>query len=609
MCKFAFAAVTVDRLIAWKNTTSKTLDLASAILEIMNTIIANIGVNTALDTDQISDKKTGMGNLFNSKPLIVILVPVVVMLLSTILFAIFIDHIVFRDLTNNVRKVSVQKAHGAGQIIRMLPVDFSKSLRQDDVTGGSLNALQNQIGILSQYYEARVTVVADDGVVLADSDMSTYQLKTAQNHAKRPEIMQAQSSGQGFGRRHSSTLDIEFLYTAIPLKLNGKAITVRIATPLNEVFAQRKEIRELLALGVLSSILIVVFFAIIFGKKLSNSIKVDRDRLEASVIERTAALSTLQELGSMLAMCHNLEEAGNVIGAQLPILIPDSCGALALMNNSRDLMVVDHEWGGVWSKGEFYPPDTCWSLRKNEVHVSGNGQLACQHLTADAADSICIPLMAQGETLGIIHLRGNAQKSLPEKSLAMAHSIGKEVAVAISNLKLRQSLEQQALHDPLTGLYNRRHLMDQFSNISAKANQKDQPFCLLIVDVDHFKKYNDQYGHDAGDYVLTQLAKQFRKSLGTSDIACRMGGEEFAIILANSDVDQADEFANRLRSDIENLNLIFQGRPLGEITISIGLSSYPDEGTTLQGLIKSADELLYVAKNSGRNRVCKAQAA
>lgn len=564
-------------------------------------------MNTAIENN---NKMTGMDKLFDSKPMIAICVPVLIMLMSTILSAVFIDHVIYRDLVNNVREGSVQKAHGAGQIIRLLSVDISSPRQQEDVANGSLTALQNQIGILSQYYETRVSVIAENGVVLADSDMSTYQLKTAQNHAKRPEIMQAKSSGKGFSQRHSSTLGFDFLYAAIPLELNGNFITVRIATPLSEIFAQRTEIRKLLGLAVFSCMLIVVFAAVAFGKKLSTSIKLGRDRLEASVIERTAALSTLQELGSMLAMCHNLEEAGGVIEAQLPILIPDSCGALALMNNSRDLMVVDHEWGGVWTKGQFYAPDTCWSLRKNEVHLSGNGHLVCQHLEAnDATGMVCIPLMAQGETLGIIHLCESARKPLSSQSLTMAHSIGKEVAIAISNLKLRQSLEQQALHDPLTGLYNRRHLMDQFSNISARANQNNQPFCLLVVDVDHFKKYNDQYGHDAGDYVLTQLAKQFRKSLRASDIACRMGGEEFAIILADSDSDQADEFANRLRSNIENLHLIFQGRPLGEITISIGLSSYPDEGTTLQELIQSADELLYVAKNSGRNRVCRAEAA
>lgn len=571
--------------------------MAGTALDPMNTIIEN------------NSKMTGMEKLFNSKPMVAICMPVLIMLMSTILSAIFIDHVIYRDLVNNIRMDSVQKAHGAGQIIRLLSVDVSVPRQQKDVTNGSLTPLQNQIGILSQYYQARVSVIADDGVVLADSDMSTYQLKTTENHAKRPEIMQAISSGQGFSQRYSATLDIDFVYAAIALKLDGSSVTVRIATPLSALVVQRTEIRKLLGLAVLSCMLIVVFAAAAFGKKLSTSIKLARDKLEASVVERTAALSTLQELGSMLAMCHNLEEAGDVIGAQLPILIPDSCGALALMNNSRDLMVVSQEWGDVWAKGQFYVPDTCWSLRKNEVHLSGNGHLFCQHLEADAAGTVCIPLMAQGETLGVIHLCKSAHKPLSSQSLSMAQSIGKEVAIAISNLKLRQSLEQQALHDPLTGLYNRRHLMDQFSNISARATQKMQPFCLLIIDVDHFKKYNDQYGHDAGDFVLTQLAKQFRNSLRSSDMACRMGGEEFAIVLADIDLERAEEFANRLRSKVENLNLVFEGRPLGEITISIGLSCYPDEGTTLLELIKFADELLYVAKNSGRNRVCRAQAA
>lgn len=555
-------------------------------------------------------KSIGIGQLFKSRSQILVLVPICVMLVSTILFTLFIDQILFQNMMTNVRKDSVQKAHGTGQIVRLLQLDFSRSYNQKEVISKPLRMLQNQVGILSQYFESRVTVIADSGVVLADSDMSAFQLTNAQNHAERPEILQAKLNGKGISQRHSATLGIDFLYAAVLLKLDGNAITVRIATPLDVIISQRDSIRYLLVLGALSSILIVGFAALAFGRKLSTSIKMERDKIESGVSARTEILSTLQELGTMLAMCHNLSEAGNVIEAQMPSLIPDSSGALALMNNSRDLMIIGHEWGGVWSKGQFYAPNTCWSLRKNEVHQSNEGQLICQHLDSDVdLGTICIPLMAQGETLGIIHLRKNGQIPLTAENLETAHAIGKESAIAISNLNLRETLEQQARHDPLTGLYNRRHLIDQFNGFAARANQNYQPFCLLVVDVDHFKSYNDQYGHDAGDYVLTQLAKKFRKSLRTSDIACRLGGEEFALILTDMDNDKVNAFANKLRTDIESLNLIFEGRPLGEITISVGLSRYPDEGTSLPELLKSADDFLYQAKRSGRNRVCGAQAA
>ncbi|WP_417668174.1 diguanylate cyclase [Roseibium sp.] len=521
------------------------------------------------------------------------------------LFSVFIDQTMSQYMRTHEEEDSIEKAETIARFVTMLPGNFTAPANQLDIKSAQYIPLHKEIGQLAQTIGARITIISANGMVLGDSGMSYYQLLHADNHAGRPEVVGALETGMGISERHSATLGIDFLYTAVSFERKGSPVVARVAVQLKDLYAQQTHLRRLLALGTVSGVLIIGGITFLLGRALARSINSKQNRLETAVAERTATLREMQELGSLLAICNNLGEAAEVLEMYLPRLLPGSSGALSLMNNSRNLMIVEHEWGGYWQKGTFTAPDSCWSLRKNAVHHSQKGDLVCHHLDDQPKDHIvCIPLMAQGETLGIIHLRQAPNQPFTVDELNISQSIGKETAIAISNLKLRETLEQQALHDPLTGLFNRRFLEEQYDSFVNYSRQGGKPLWLMIIDVDHFKTYNDQYGHDAGDFVLTQLARQFRQSVKGDNVACRLGGEEFAIVMPNLSYEEALHCAEELRKSVEQLEFKQDGRPLGEVTISAGLAACPNDGELLASVLKCADELLYKAKRNGRNQVC-----
>jgi diguanylate cyclase (GGDEF)-like protein len=172
------------------------------------------------------------------------------------------------------------------------------------------------------------------------------------------------------------------------------------------------------------------------------------------------------------------------------------------------------------------------------------------------------------------------------------------------NEKLRnqnEELERLSVSDALTGLYNRRYLTQRLSEELVRAYRHEAPFTVLIADVDEFKKYNDTFGHPAGDEVLKKVANILLSSTRSMDCAARYGGEEFAVLLTGTSADVAAEVAERIRDGVASQE--FHGR---RITLSIGIAEFPNHGQTADEVISSADEALYAAKRAGRNRVVRA---
>ena len=175
--------------------------------------------------------------------------------------------------------------------------------------------------------------------------------------------------------------------------------------------------------------------------------------------------------------------------------------------------------------------------------------------------------------------------------------------MSFSNLRLREALRQQSIRDTLTGMFNRRYLEESFSREIARAQRKPAPLAFVMLDVDHFKKFNDTFGHDAGDLVLRAIGQALAEHVRTSDVASRLGGEEFAVLLPEATVEQACAKAEELRKAIQLLDLRQSGKPLGPVTASFGVASWPQHGKTLAEVMKAADQALYEAKGQGRNRV------
>ena len=195
---------------------------------------------------------------------------------------------------------------------------------------------------------------------------------------------------------------------------------------------------------------------------------------------------------------------------------------------------------------------------------------------------------------------------LDDAELSLKTTFAGQVGLSVANIRLREALRTQSIRDPLTGLYNRRYLTEMLDREIRRAVRSEQPVGVLMIDLDHFKKFNDTYGHDAGDTVLRETATVLTKSIRIEDMVCRYGGEEFVIILPTADLNAAHGRAERIRAKIRELTVLHQGQSLGMITISVGVAALPQHGTDPKQLLEAADAALYRAKKEGRDRVVDA---
>jgi diguanylate cyclase (GGDEF)-like protein len=182
--------------------------------------------------------------------------------------------------------------------------------------------------------------------------------------------------------------------------------------------------------------------------------------------------------------------------------------------------------------------------------------------------------------------------------------------LALANLRLREALRNQSIVDPLTGLFNRRYLERILDRECRRASRSGRPISVLMLDVDHFKRFNDTWGHDGGDMVLRELASLMRHLFRGEDVACRYGGEEFVVLLTDTALEAAQARAEEFREAVHHLSVEYRRQTMGAITISIGIAAFPDQGLTPDTLIEAADRALYQAKAAGRDRtICSGRVA
>lgn len=340
------------------------------------------------------------------------------------------------------------------------------------------------------------------------------------------------------------------------------------------------------------------------------------DRLVKELEVRTQQTTSLNEMGSLLASSDTVKEACDVVAKSVHKLFPDApSGALYLFRSSRDLVEAALRWGERDVLAPTFPPDACWSLRRGQPYWSGHpgNEMACQHLTTSSTtESLCIPMVAQGNTVGVLHLEFESAAELQSESgtesprdsrQGLAISAASQIALSLASLQLRETLREQSIRDPLTRLFNRRFLEESLDRELQLAGRKRQSIAVLFLDLDHFKKFNDTFGHDAGDMVLQSLADLFRNFFRATDICCRYGGEEFAIVLPESTSQDAAIRADALRSEVKSLRLHYKKQPLGPLTVSVGVAAFPEHGSTFEELLKIADQCLYASKNRGRDVV------
>jgi diguanylate cyclase (GGDEF)-like protein len=168
---------------------------------------------------------------------------------------------------------------------------------------------------------------------------------------------------------------------------------------------------------------------------------------------------------------------------------------------------------------------------------------------------------------------------------------------------LRSDLRQLSIHDPLTGLFNRRYMEESLETEIHRAERKKQPIGVIMLDIDHFKAFNDGFGHAAGDQMLRAIGSLVHSRLRAGDIACRFGGEELVLILPEANLEAAIHRAEDLRSSAKKLEVKHEETPLGQVTVSLGVAVFPSNGLTRDDLLSAADAALYRAKDGGRDRV------
>ena len=326
----------------------------------------------------------------------------------------------------------------------------------------------------------------------------------------------------------------------------------------------------------------------------------------ASALDATARqsrqIAALSELSRFLQSSRDLDEALTLLNHYLPTVFEARAGSLYLTAASRNQLRLACTWGEI-SHGDHFEPSDCWALRRGQPYTQPDnaGPTRCEHLPdAAAAGSRCLPITAHGEVIGVVNMSPRPDSTLDEFQIA---NTLEQVALSIGNLQLRETLRQQSVRDALTGLFNRRYLEESLTRELSRAERKGATLALFMIDVDHFKQFNDRHGHEAGDTVLREVGRVLREHSRDADIAARYGGEEFTLVLPEADTHVALERAETLRAAIEALSLSFRGSALGSLTISIGLATYPAHGDTPAALMHRADQALYTAKRSGRNRV------
>jgi diguanylate cyclase (GGDEF)-like protein/PAS domain S-box-containing protein len=319
-------------------------------------------------------------------------------------------------------------------------------------------------------------------------------------------------------------------------------------------------------------------------------------------------LSLLARLDELLQLCQTDQEAYQAIDTVIEHIFSSERGSIFVVNSdgAYQARVV---WGHM---GDTEPisQSQCMALRYGRPYLVEDTRhgLLCDHVRPKApVSSLCVPMIAQNEVYGSLHieveLKDAKDGGLDETRRKLATMVGNSIALALSNIHLRDRLREQAVRDPLTGLFNRRFMEESLKRELLRVERSKNPLAVLMMDIDHFKVYNDTYGHEAGDLLLTEVAKLIRTRIRGSDIACRYGGEEIVLVIPDVAETTVLERAEKLRIEISQLRLPYGDEILEPVTVSIGVSMCPEDGLTPQDLLRRADQALYTAKEAGRNRV------
>ena len=331
---------------------------------------------------------------------------------------------------------------------------------------------------------------------------------------------------------------------------------------------------------------------------------------------RAMQMTLLNEMGGSLQSCESSQEAYAIVGPTAKNLFGGTrSGRLYILDSPQNSLEMKAVWGAGVPEKRAFSRNECLSLRSGQPYWSEcpSQSPVCAHVdNSVAANYLCVPMVAQGETLGVLNIEcdsdgsgGDAEavQNTRESQRRLAVAAAGQIALSLANLRLRETLREQSIRDPLTGLFNRRFMQESLERELQRAKRKQKPLAIVFLDLDHFKHFNDIFGHEAGDLVLQTMGGIFRSHFRGDDVICRYGGEEFAIILPESSAPDALRRTEELQAATRDLKLVHRGRPLDTVTLSAGIAGFPDHGQSAQELLDRADRCLYQSKANGRDCV------
>lgn len=355
------------------------------------------------------------------------------------------------------------------------------------------------------------------------------------------------------------------------------------------------------------------------------------DYFDAETIELLSLFSTQASIALQNARLYSLEreraqqlEAINMIAQQstammeLEELLARACSIIQiafqvshvtiLLRDESDLVVRSHQGmlTPCFSAAARFPVTlhpwsevigTSGTVIENELAAVQNSL----RMFRECNSRLSVPLISFGQTLGVLALHSSRRKAFGENVLQSLESVADICANSIQNAHFVERVKQLAYLDGLTGIFNRRFFELRIMEEIERARRYGSGMAVIMVDIDQFKGLNDEFGHLLGDEVLRQVSSIFHRQLRKIDVVCRYGGEEFAILLTQTNLQQASAIGEKLRRVVEGWQ--FPGVPR-TVTISAGVAAFPTHGTTREAMIRAADTGLYLAKQAGRNRVC-----
>lgn len=325
-------------------------------------------------------------------------------------------------------------------------------------------------------------------------------------------------------------------------------------------------------------------------------------------------LVLLCEMDELLQAANSDQDIYTIMKNYVLKLFPNTTGALFVLNEALNLLQDVVTWGEGERSEHSFSPEMCWGLRLGRIHsgTSSSKELYCQHIVeGDPFNYLCAPISAGSKALGLIYIQeaGEPKNELEYEKLGsldkqyILSTIAKHSGLAISNLKHREKLGTQAVYDSLTGLFNRRYMEETLKRELSRVTRKKNPLGLIMADIDHFKRFNDSYGHAAGDALLRSLGSFFKEHVRREDIACRYGGEEFVLIMPESSLENTRRRAEQIREEIKQLRIWHRGSLINSVNVSMGVVVFSEHGNSAESLLESADKALYRAKRQGRDRI------